>query len=77
VEQAAIARKSHPERIEEPLARAPDPSLRRLALEALVRAAADQGGWTAERRARLAAFRADTAPLVAEAAQFVFPPEAT
>ena len=63
------------EAIEAALAPAGDERLRRLALPAL------RGqrwlGWTAARLARLEAFRADPSPMVAEAAQFTFPPGET
>ena len=63
------------EAIEAALAPAGDELLRRLALAAL------RGqrwlGWTAARLARLEAFRADPSPMVAEAAQFTFPPGET
>jgi hypothetical protein len=51
-----------------------DERLRRLALAALI--AARTSTWLGrERLARLRLFQADRSPLVAEAAQFVFPPE--
>ncbi len=46
--------------------------IRRLALAALQQAA-EHGGWTSERLARLNAYRTDGSPLVAAAAQFTFP----
>ncbi|MHB8624839.1 MAG: hypothetical protein ACYDBJ_00625 [Aggregatilineales bacterium] len=52
-----------------------DRYVRRLALAALI-AAASAYGWTDERLARLEIYRADVAPLIAEAAQFTFPPPA-
>lgn len=61
--------------IEAALAEEPDAALRRVALAALVAHAAC-AGWSAPLRERLAAYRADPAPLVAAAAQFVFPPDA-
>jgi hypothetical protein len=72
----ATTRCVHPDLLEEALGHADEPVLRRLGLAALAQAAARDGGWTAARRARLAAYRADPAPLVAEEAQFTFPPEA-
>ncbi len=60
------------EAIETALAVAGDERLRRLALAVLHGLA--RFGWTAERLARLETFRADPSPLVAEAAQFIFPP---
>jgi hypothetical protein len=66
------------EAIEAALALAGDERLRRLALAALrAQAGSLRLGWTAARLARLEAFRADTSPLVAEAAQFTFPPDET
>lgn len=63
------------EEIEAALAPAGDERLRRLALAALRAATGTKRlGWTAERLARLRAYRADQSPLVAEAAQFTFPP---
>ncbi|RKH04661.1 hypothetical protein [Corallococcus carmarthensis] len=56
------------------LALSPSPEARRVALHCLVRDAADGRGWTAERLAKLATFQRDASPLVAGAAQFVFPP---
>lgn len=56
------------------LARSPSPEARRVALHCLVRDAGDGRGWTGERLAMLAAFQRDDSPLVAGAAQFVFPP---
>jgi hypothetical protein len=56
------------------LAASPDARLRRLALAALQAQATQPAGWTAALRARLAQYRADPTPLVAAAAQFVFPP---
>ncbi|NOK11721.1 hypothetical protein [Corallococcus exercitus] len=56
------------------LAWSPSPEARRVALHCLVRDAADGRGWTEERLAMLAEFQRDASPLVAGAAQFVFPP---
>ncbi|NRD62896.1 hypothetical protein HRD49_14190 [Corallococcus exiguus] len=56
------------------LARSSSPEARRLALHCLVRDAGDGRGWTEERLEKLTAFQRDAAPLVAGAAQFVFPP---
>ncbi|NBD12393.1 hypothetical protein [Corallococcus silvisoli] len=56
------------------LARSPSPEARRVALACLVRDAQGGRGWTEERLARLAMFQRDASPLVAGAAQFVFPP---
>ncbi|WP_338263251.1 hypothetical protein [Corallococcus caeni] len=56
------------------LARSPSPEARRVALHCLVRDAADGRGWTEERLAMLAELQRDASPLVAGAAQFVFPP---
>ncbi|RKH92034.1 hypothetical protein D7Y21_00075 [Corallococcus sp. AB045] len=56
------------------LARSSSPEARRVALHCLVRDAGDGRGWTEERLAALAMFRRDDSPLVAGAAQFVFPP---
>ncbi len=60
--------------IEIALAASDDRYVRRLALAALVAQANGATGWTDERLARLQTYRADPAPLVAEAAQFTFPP---
>ena len=62
------------ERLEAALAGSSDRYLRWLALAALVQAA-QMGGWTEARRERLRTYQADAAELVAEAAQFTFPPE--
>ena len=62
------------ESFETELAGAGDPRLRRLALAALVAQCGTGRGWSEERLARITRFRADPAPLVAEAAQFTFPP---
>lgn len=60
--------------LEQALAASPDARLRRLALAALQAQATRPTGWTAALRARLDHYRADAVPLVAAAAQFVFPP---
>ena len=60
------------ERVEALLTPLPDPTLRRLALAALVAVAGTETGWTPERIERLGGFRRDPSPLVAEAAQFTF-----
>jgi hypothetical protein len=52
-----------------------DPRLRRIALATLVALTQSPRGWDAERLARLQAYRADPAPLVAAAAQFILPPD--
>jgi hypothetical protein len=65
----------HPELLEAELAKRPEADLRRLALEALRSAAGPQDGWTPARRARLATYRKDASPLVAEAALSTFPPD--
>jgi len=62
------------ESLETTLAASDDRYVRRIALAALVQSAAT-GGWTGSRRARLEQYRHDPAALVAEAAQFTFPPE--
>jgi hypothetical protein len=51
-----------------------DERLRRLGLAALNGLAGGVHGWSAEQRARLLAYQADPAPLVAGAAQWIFPP---
>jgi hypothetical protein len=61
------------DRLEADLAASADERLRRLAVTALS-AGAGRDGWTRSRRARLERYRADGAPLVAGAAQFLFPP---
>ncbi|MEO7330435.1 MAG: hypothetical protein ABI193_17805, partial [Minicystis sp.] len=71
---AAVRGCVHPMTVEERLQRASDPRLRRLALTALIAAASPKEGWTRERRARLALYRADPSPAVAGPAGFVFPP---
>jgi hypothetical protein len=58
--------------LEGELSRSGNEQVRRLALAALQQAA-EHGGWTTERLARLNAYRTDTSPLVAAAAQFTFP----
>jgi hypothetical protein len=58
---------------EHAVAASPDARLRRLGLAALVAQATQAAGWAAGLRARLAQYRADPAPLVAAAAQFIFP----
>jgi hypothetical protein len=64
-----------PEELEAALAGKRDERLRRLALAALIEAAQRAPGWDEERLTRLRLFQADRSPLVAEAAQYVFPPE--
>jgi hypothetical protein len=49
-----------------------DERLRRLALAALIAQSKQVNGWSDERISRLQAYREDTSPLVAEAAQFTF-----
>jgi hypothetical protein len=51
-----------------------DERLRRLGLAALAALAGPPRGWNDERLARLEAYRADSSPLVAAAAQFTLPP---
>jgi hypothetical protein len=58
--------------LEGELSRSGNEQIRRLALAALQQAA-EHGGWTSERLARLNAYRTDMSPLVAAAAQFTFP----
>ena len=60
--------------VEMALAASDDRYLRRLALSALIAQAEGATGWTDERRERLQIYRNDSAALVAEAAQFTFPP---
>jgi hypothetical protein len=72
---AAVRTCAHPELLEAHLAPQKDARLRWIALRALENASGVGEGWTAERRARLARYRADASPLVAGAAEFVFPPE--
>ncbi|RKH51232.1 hypothetical protein, partial [Corallococcus llansteffanensis] len=50
------------------------PEVRRVAVQCLVRDAQEGRGWTPERLETLAALQRDDSPLVAGAAQFVFPP---
>lgn len=64
----------HPEQLEDHLAFEADPRLRRIALAALASASGAGHGWSKERRERLTRFQSDLSPLVAGAAQFVFPP---
>jgi len=71
----AVARCVHPASLESRFAKHENPRLRRLAVEALKHAAAQQNGWSRERREKLVAYRSDRAPLVAAAASYVFPPE--
>ena len=52
----------------------PIPEVRRLAVECVVRDAQEGRGWTPERLETLATLQRDESPLVAGAAQFVFPP---
>jgi hypothetical protein len=59
--------------LEQSLAGESDERLRRVALAALLALAGWPRGWNAERRARLQIYRADSAALVAAAAQFTFP----
>jgi hypothetical protein len=61
--------------VETEFAASADPRLRRLALAALVAQANGPCGWDDARLARLRAYRADPAPLVAAAAQFTLPVE--
>ncbi|MCL5997888.1 MAG: hypothetical protein M1546_17810, partial [Chloroflexi bacterium] len=60
--------------LEATLAASADRYVRRLAVTALVMQSHDAHGWTDERQARLRAYRADPATLVASAAQFTFTP---
>jgi hypothetical protein len=76
VAMKAVARATHPDEIEAQLRDQPDANLRRLALAALIGAAAPGKGWSRARRQRLDRYRADAAPLVAAAAAFTFPPDA-
>ena len=62
------------DQVEAALRDAASPALRRLALAALLAGASRAGGWTPDRVARLQAYRSDAAPMVAEVAQFTFPP---
>ena len=59
---------------EHAMAASPDARLRRLGLAAVVAQATQAAGWTIALRTRLGQYCADPAPLVAAAAQFVFPP---
>ena len=61
--------------LEERLASAADPQLRRLALTVLFAQACDQERWSETRRSRLEKYRADLAPEVAIPAQFFFEAE--
>lgn len=63
----------HPWAVELRLRGERDENLRRIAVRALEVAAAPERGWTSERRAELARYRADPSRLVASAAAFVFP----
>lgn len=65
---AAVSAAAAPEIVERSLASSRDARLRRLAVSALVEAAAPENGWTPERRARLALYRADPDAGVAGAA---------
>lgn len=58
--------------LERELSLSRDGQIRRFALTALQQAA-ERGGWTAERIAKLEAYRLDSSPLVSAAAQFTFP----
>jgi hypothetical protein len=60
--------------IEPRLAAADDPTVRRIGLAALV-VQAEKLGWSGQARVRLDAYRRDPAPVVAEAAELVFPPD--
>lgn len=60
--------------VEAAFAASEDRYVRRLALAALVAQSNGATGWTDDRIARLAAYRRDSAALVAEAAQFTFSP---
>jgi hypothetical protein len=74
VEALQAARSTtHPELFEARLAGRPDPRLRRIAVAALAHAARPGHGWSEERRARLDRYRADPSPLVAGAAEMIFP----
>jgi hypothetical protein len=61
-------------RLEQILFASPDERLRRLGLAALTSLAYGPHAWNADQRARLRAYQADPAPLVAGAAQWIFPP---
>ncbi|CAM3323129.1 hypothetical protein G4177_27090 [Corallococcus sp. ZKHCc1 1396] len=56
------------------LGSSPSPEARRLAVQCLVRDAKEGRGWTPERLETLTGLQRDDSPLVAGAAQFVFPP---
>lgn len=72
---AAVHACVHPSHLEEALRGSDDPRLRRLALEALVRAASPKNGWTEARRALLVErYRSDPSPAVAGPAGFIAPP---
>ncbi|WP_394827838.1 hypothetical protein [Pendulispora albinea] len=73
--QSAARACRDPDLLEALLAREASADLRRIALEALRTDAGPGRGWTDERRARLLRYRADEAPMVAEAAQFTFLPD--
>lgn len=73
--QGAVAAHAFPAAIEQALGQSGDPRLRRLALCALEQSAKPKDGWTRERRERLETYARDPSPLVAGAAQFIFPPE--
>ena len=59
---------------EHAVAASSDARLRRLGLAAVVAQATQPAGWTTTLRTRLAQYQADPTPLVAAAAQFIFPP---
>jgi hypothetical protein len=61
------------EELETGLSASDDERLRRIALAALT-VLAEARGWTTHHRDRLAVYQADSSPLVAGAAHFVFPP---
>ncbi len=63
--------------LEASLSASPDDRLRRLAIAALAAGAGTNEGWTPARRKRLESYCRDSAPLVAAAAQFTFPPDET
>ncbi len=63
------------EQLETALAGSRDERLRRLAVAALAAQSRLPGGWSTARLQRLRAYRADAAPLVAAAAQFILPTE--
>lgn len=69
----AIDASTQPQVIEELLRASPSALLRRCALQALA-SGGRRLGWTRERRARLAGYRADPADVVASAAEWTFPP---